>query len=97
MFDRSCVSFVGGPFDGHCQPVALKAEEMQPVALFPISRDIFRLFDGKATQLRAAVTSTAVYRADSADARRVLVRPADVSDDGADHRLGVTAHVPRGR
>jgi hypothetical protein len=38
------------------------AHLLQPVALFPISRDIFRLFDGKATRSRAAITSTAVYR-----------------------------------
>lgn len=79
MYAKCDVTFIGGPFDGHCQPVSLSASELLPVAMLPVKRSTFRLLDGQATHLDDPVTSVAVYQLDLSDelCRYQFVRSLD--------------------
>jgi hypothetical protein len=55
------VKFIGGPFDGHCQPISIPPAALASMAAFPISRNIFHLFSGESREADAPTTSLAIY------------------------------------
>ncbi|HUY31461.1 MAG TPA: hypothetical protein VMV69_01675 [Pirellulales bacterium] len=55
------VEFVGGPFDGHRQPISIPPTALASMAAFPISRNIFRLLDRETGEPNAPTTSLAIY------------------------------------
>ena len=55
------VEFVGGPFDGHRQPLSSPPVQLVPQASLPVSSDEFRLFEGQVPATNSAVTSIAFY------------------------------------
>ncbi|HEV3022916.1 MAG TPA: hypothetical protein VGX76_10625 [Pirellulales bacterium] len=55
------VEFIGGPFDGHRQPISIPPTALASMAAFPISRNIFHLFDNEADEPAAPTTSLAIY------------------------------------
>jgi hypothetical protein len=55
------VEFIGGPFDGHRQPISIPLTALAAMAAFPISRNIFHLFDGVSREPDAPTTSLAIY------------------------------------
>jgi hypothetical protein len=61
MQTTCCVSFVGGPLDGHHQSVSLAPGELAAVVMLPISRSIYRLLDGKPADMTVPITSVAEY------------------------------------
>ena len=56
------VEFVGGPLDGHHQPIAAAQEELNHTATFPITRNLFRLLAKRPTGKKHPVTSVALYQ-----------------------------------
>jgi hypothetical protein len=56
------VAFVGGPFDGHVQPVRILPSDLRRIAILPISRCVLLSLHGKPMQQHAPVTSFAEYR-----------------------------------
>jgi hypothetical protein len=61
------IEFVGGPFDGHVQPLSLETRSLVAVALLPVSRTVFGWLEGKSTPVGTRVTSVAVYRLEVED------------------------------
>lgn len=61
---KLCLSFVGGPFDGHDQPLDVEREELQEVVAFPVNENVLRLLSGSARGAQRPVRSMAVYRLD---------------------------------
>jgi len=63
------VAFVGGPFDGHLQPVRIRTSDLRRIAILPISRNVLRCLHGKPMKWVqcAPVTSFAEYRLETTD------------------------------
>lgn len=59
---RTEVEFIGGPLDGHRQCLTLSAGELNCIASFPISRNLFRLMGRRPGGKPHPVTSVALYR-----------------------------------
>ena len=56
------IEFVGGPFDGHLQPVSVAPKHLAAHAAVPVSEKVFRLLEGKPIDGESVITSVAVYR-----------------------------------
>jgi len=55
------VEFIGGPFDGHRQPISIPPTALASMAAFPISHNIFRLLNNEADVPDAPPSSLAIY------------------------------------
>jgi hypothetical protein len=82
------VLFIGGPFDGHCQFVALAPAELIDVAMLPVSRSTYRLLAGKPSHAQSPVTSVAEYHLDLSrqQCRYRFVRALAPCADADQHR-----------
>lgn len=63
------IEFVGGPFDGHKQPVPVPRGGLQGRLLLPVNEDIFRVIAGEKPTGTGTTTSFAVYRVEVAGDR----------------------------
>jgi len=61
MQATNLIEFVGGPFDGHVQPLSLETRSLVAVALLPVSRTVFAWMEGKSNPFGTRATSIAVY------------------------------------
>jgi hypothetical protein len=41
------LEFIGGPLDGHCQPVVADHDELILTAAIPVNENVFRMLDGQ--------------------------------------------------
>lgn len=60
------VEFLGGPFDGHRQIVAVPESLAETVAL-PVNQNVYRMLAGLPAQGNVPTTSIAVYELDASD------------------------------
>ena len=68
---KCTIEFIGGPFDGHQQPLTIAPGDLATEAVMPVSQDMFRLMEGRTPTRSEPLTSLAVYRReDPADACR---------------------------
>jgi hypothetical protein len=58
---RTLITFLGGPFDGHCESIAVPVEELQPETYLPVSRQVLGV-DTDPSEPVGPVTSIAIYR-----------------------------------
>lgn len=56
------LSFIGGPFDGHRQPIDCAQDELQELVAFPVNENVLRLLAGVARGAERPVRSMAIYR-----------------------------------
>jgi hypothetical protein len=64
---HSVLEFVGGPFDGLRQVVAVPPQELAATAAFPVNKNVFRILEGKRRGPRAETTSVAIYELERID------------------------------
>ena len=55
------VDFIGGPFDGHRQPISIPPAALASMAAFPISQNVFRLLNNEASEPDSPTRSLAIY------------------------------------
>jgi hypothetical protein len=58
---KTLVTFLGGPFDGHSESVAMPVEEFQTEMYLPVSQQVLGA-EGSSGEPVGAVTSIAIYR-----------------------------------
>jgi hypothetical protein len=46
-YQRICLTFHGGPLDGHTQTIDASADELIDTAAIPINENVFRMLDGQ--------------------------------------------------
>lgn len=76
------VYLVGGPFDGHWQPVALALSEMARVIALPVNRNVVRMLGGRNSIRPQPIRVAALYRRDELERHRYsflcFCRPEDI-------------------
>jgi hypothetical protein len=55
------VEFVGGPLDGHIQPVSRPVEELNDLAAIPVNHNVVEKLSSRRSKPRRPATSIAVY------------------------------------
>jgi len=55
------VEFIGGPFDGHRQVVAVPLEDLATPVALPINENVFRMLDGQGRGPAAPSQTVALY------------------------------------
>jgi len=55
------IEFVGGPFDGHKEIVAVDPELLAGMLALPVNENAFRVIDGEHARRKEPPTSVAVY------------------------------------
>ncbi|MGE0758976.1 MAG: hypothetical protein AB7O38_18300 [Pirellulaceae bacterium] len=45
--EKMVLEFIGGPLDGHCQPIVAADDELIVTAAIPVNENVFRMLDGK--------------------------------------------------
>ena len=76
------IDLIGGPFDGHSQPVAMALSDMARVIALPVNRNILGMLVGKFNSVPLPVRVAALYSRDKWNRRRYgfigFCRPEDV-------------------
>ena len=55
------IEFIGGPFDGHKEIIALEPEALAGMLALPVNDNAFRLIEGSNASRKQPPTSVAVY------------------------------------
>ena len=61
MNEGICVSFLGGPYDGHVQSFVVPPERLFRKMAVPVNRNVFCALAGKPRGPEAPATSVAIY------------------------------------
>ncbi|WP_145385491.1 hypothetical protein [Stieleria neptunia] len=59
---QKVIEFLGGPLDGHLEPLAVTAERLPEKIVCYISANVFHLLEGEPHEHENVVTSLVIYR-----------------------------------
>ncbi|QEG00621.1 hypothetical protein Mal15_46920 [Stieleria maiorica] len=59
---QKVIEFMGGPLDGHREPLAVTVEQLPKQIVCYISANVFRQLDGRQNEYESSVTSLVIYQ-----------------------------------